>query len=489
MESDRDLIVMAALERRKVRKSAGKQSMDRSTNSNNLRTNTIAALENGKGNYFHQTLLMSISVGLLTVSLSLAKTGRDALFFHDQGLLQLPMAYMGIGMSSLPAAFLFVRAMKLWGARSARVGIMILASVVLAGFVPFLNHANHAVLMSNFVFVPTILGLLFASTWLLVSDLFEHAPETVAARSFSRIGASSLAGGMVGGFVSKALAPQLDPEWLLLLAALVVLVVVGLILKAHREFRPPVPTIATKPNTKVKSLSVFSNRYFRILALLSMFGGLAGLLIEFQFYAAASSLGNDLRGNTNFFANFYTLVYLSSLVIEIFLTPKIQAKFGVSGGLVILPVALLGGSAFALAAATSLSRSVLKVTEGSLKASIHRPLWEQAFIPLKSSERSIGKILVDGIAPRIAEGIGAMMLVLWAMRFDSADKNIDLSNVFHDTRWTIWVILISVVVWLFLIQKLYREMGHLGFLQGSETDCVRFPDQCPTTTELGKWIA
>ena len=51
---------------------------------------------------------MSITVGLLTVAFSLAKTGRDALFFHDQGLLQLPMAYMGIGMSSLPAAFLFV---------------------------------------------------------------------------------------------------------------------------------------------------------------------------------------------------------------------------------------------------------------------------------------------------------------------------------------------------------------------------------------------
>jgi hypothetical protein len=153
--------------------------MNHSVYSNNLKpkVGSQAAIENNS--YFLQTLLMSITVGLLTVSLSLAKTGRDALFFHDQGFLQLPMAYMGIGMSSLPAAFLFVRAMKLWGARSARVGIMIFAAVVLAGFVPLLNQGNYSVLMSSFVFIPTIFGLLFASTWLLVSDpsgAFRSAP-------------------------------------------------------------------------------------------------------------------------------------------------------------------------------------------------------------------------------------------------------------------------------------------------------------------------
>jgi len=456
---------------------------------NNLKPKISSQVEIENNNYFLQTMLMSITVGLLTVSLSLAKTGRDALFFQDQGLLQLPMAYMGIGMLSLPAAFLFVRAMKLCGARSARVGIMILTAFVLAGFVPLLNRANHAVLISNFVFVPTIFGLLFASTWLLVSDLFEHAPETVAARSFSRIGASSLAGGMVGAFISKALAPHLDPEWLLLFAALVILFVVGLILKVHREFRLPALTSATKQKTKVKALSVFSNRYFRILALLSMFGGLAGLFIEFQFYAAASGLGNDLRGNANFFANFYTLVYLSAFVIELFLTPRIQAKFGVSGGLVILPVALLGGSAFAVGAATALSRSVLKVTEGSLKASIHRPLWEQAFIPLKSSERSVGKMLVDGIAPRIAEGIGAMALFVWAMKFYGPIERLDVSTVVRDTQWMNWVIVFSVIVWLFLVGKLRQEIGHWGSMRADAVNCVRFPDQCPTTTEMGKGIA
>src|SRR3990167_9092177 len=73
------------------------------------------------------TLLPAISVALLTMAFIVAKTGRDALFFQGKGLFQLPMAYMAMGLSSVPAALLYVQAMKIWGARAARVGIIVFA--------------------------------------------------------------------------------------------------------------------------------------------------------------------------------------------------------------------------------------------------------------------------------------------------------------------------------------------------------------------------
>lgn len=437
-----------------------------------------------KNDYLFQTLLSAISVALLTAALSLARTARDALFFQDQGLFQLPMAYMGIGMSSLPAAFLLVQAMKIWGARSARVGIMIFATTVLAAFVPFLKQGNYPVLMSIFIFIPTIFGLLFASTWLLASDLFENAPKIVATRSFSQIAASALAGGMLGGFVSKGLAPYVDPEWLVLLAALVILIVVGVVIKTHQRFPTNIARRSSqKKDGKLGVFSVFSKKYARTLLLISMTAALAGLFIEFQFYAAASSAGNDLRAGTNFFANFYTVLYLISLVAELFAAPKIQDRLGLAGGLVILPFALLGGSTFVIAAATALSRSVLKVTEGGLKASIHRSIWEQVFIPLEPGERSIVKMIVDGIGPLIAQGIGATMLLLWLMRVDVADP----SSL--NTRWMAWVVLLTVPIWVLLTRNLRQEFTQVQSMQKGEVDCVRFPDQCPTTTEMGKGIA
>lgn len=443
-----------------------------------------------KNEYRLQTLLPAVSVGLLTVAFILAKTGRDALFFRGKGLFQLPTAYMMIGMASLPGAFIYVQAMKRWGARNARVGILLLTAAILAAFVPFLNPGNHSVLLSLFIFVPTIFGILFANIWLLASDIFEKAPKSEAARSFSRIGASSLAGGMIGGFLAKWLAPYLDPKWLVFLGAAVILIVVGVVIKTHRTFPTNIVPKKNGKGEKANISSVFSKNYSRMLLLISMTGALAGLFIDFLFYASASSAGAGFGGNTNFFANFYIMLNFGSLILQLFLAPKIQDWIGLRGGLLILPFALLGGATIVTAAATALSRSVLRVTEGGLKASIHRSVWEQAFIPVESDERSLVKVFVDGIGTRIAEGLGATVLFLWLMRVDVTDP----SSL--NTNWIAWTLLLAAAVWLWLTQNLRAKLGQesplaetkAASIQEKEMDCVRFPDQCPCTTEWGKGI-
>ena len=45
-----------------------------------------------------------------------------------------------------------------------------------------------------------------------------------------------------------------------------------------------------------------------------MTGALAGLLIDFQFYAAAASANMGSKGNASFFANFYILLNFMSLL-------------------------------------------------------------------------------------------------------------------------------------------------------------------------------
>ncbi len=122
-----------------------------------------------KNRYRLQTLLPAASIGLLTVAFTLAKTGRDALFFQGRGLLQLPMAYMGISLCSAP------------------------------------------------------------------SDLFQNAPETVSASSFSQITASALAGGMTGGFLAKGLISYLKPKWLILVGAIAILIAAGVVIGTHRK--------------------------------------------------------------------------------------------------------------------------------------------------------------------------------------------------------------------------------------------------------------
>src|SRR5687768_13626439 len=137
-----------------------------------------------------RTLLPALALGLTTLAFILAKTGRDALFFQGGGgLLQLPLIYINIAAASLPLALIFVKAMKLWGARPARLGVLLLAAFVMAAVAPFLRPGDNPLLLATFMFIPAIFGLIFASLWLLASDLFETTEKRQAARAFSKIGA------------------------------------------------------------------------------------------------------------------------------------------------------------------------------------------------------------------------------------------------------------------------------------------------------------
>jgi ATP/ADP translocase len=437
-----------------------------------------------------KTPLPAAALGLTTLAFIVAKTGRDALFFQGSGgLVQLPLIYINIGGASLPLALIFVKAMKIWGARPARLGVMTLAAAVMAIAAPFLQPGDNKLLLATFMFIPAIFGLVFASLWLLASDIFEQTEKNVAARAFSKIGAATLAGGMSGGLIAKGLAPYLDAKWLILLAALVIFVVVLLVHHIHHLFPTNVVTKKDEGKKKPGFLSPLSNKYALILLLISMTGALSGLLIDFQFYAAAAGASMGSKGNANFFANFYILLNFSSLLLQLFATPKIQDKIGLRGGLMVLPFALVGGVTFATAAATAFSRSLLRVTEGGLRSSVHRSIWEQAFIPVDSAERSSVKIAVDGIAARIAEAIGAVAILLWL-------KQVVPDGVIKmplDTRWMSWLLLITVAAWLLVTQKLSVEVKQDKTRAEPERvkdiECERFPDQCPCTTELGKGVA
>jgi ATP/ADP translocase len=434
---------------------------------------------------------LAIALGFTTLAFIVAKTGRDALFFQGSGgLLQLPLIYINISGAALPLALLFVKAMKIWGARSARVGILLFAAAVLAATAPFLKPGESTLLLAVFMFIPAIFGIIFASLWLLASDIFENVERREAARAFSKIGAATLAGGMLGGLIAKGLSPHLNAKWMIFIGAMTIAGVAVLVRQIHRRFPSNIGTTqADEPKNKLAFLVPLSNRYTRTLLFIAMTGALAGLLIDFQFYAAATSANMGSQGNANFFANFYILLNFSSLLLQLFATPTIQDKVGLRGGLMVLPLALIGGATFATAAATALSLSVLRVTEGGLRSSVHRSIWEQAFIPVERTQRSSVKIAVDGIAARIAEALGALAILIWLKRA-APDGKIPMPL---DTGWMTWVLLGTVAVWLLITQTLRAQIRKESVERtpapAVDIDCERFPDQCPCTTELGKGIA
>ena len=406
------------------------------------------------------------------------KTGRDAVFFSSGGLKQLPLAYIFIAVASVPAAMMHLKAIERWGSRKVRTGVFLVAAFILLCFVPFVDTKHRVMMVGLFVMVPTLFAAVFAGAWLLAGDLLEGADRRMTRWAYSRIGAASMLGGITGGLLSKGISIFLAPRFLIVGGAGMLIIAGWISSRAHRKYpiedSRSVPLeskdIATDkkgiPSTSM--LEALPKELLKQPYILALFGisglsALAALYIDFQFYAMASISG---KIRAQFFADFYIFLNSASLVLQLIVAPWIQSQFGVGGALMVFPTALFGSAGIVSFTTTILSRSILKVTEGGLKSSIHRSTWEQVFLPIGREKRAIAKILVDGAFARMSEGVGAAVLYIWL-------KSLKTPLTPQKLAWISWVLIPVILFWILSTRYLIR----LGCSDTNEVeDMIRLPD-------------
>lgn len=385
------------------------------------------------------------------VALVSIKSGRDAVFFTGSDLESLPLAYLWIAGASIPAAMLHLEAMAKLGTRATRILVLILAGSFFVALTPFVAVENYRAAMILFIGVPVAFAAVFASVWLLAADLLEGKKRALRGQTYTRMGFVSMLGGIMGGLLAMGLNLFLAPQFLILAGALLLFIVAFLVSRAHtsyplKETEDPV-TSRTDPESAVsiklltQGLSLVTNRY--VIGLIGLSGviGLCGLFIEFQFYTFAKITG---RTQVDFFANFYTLLNLIGLALQILAGAWVQRRFGTGVALLILPVGLIAGTAVVAINSTLLTRAGLRIMESGLKASTHRFAWEQTFLPLKAEHRDMAKTLVDGLSARLAEGGAAIVLFFWLSNRSTA---LESSSLF----WITGVLATFLILWILLI--------------------------------------
>ena len=166
-----------------------------------VKTSTNAPM--AASSYRSRALYPALVVGLSMTGFILIKTGRDAVFFQQSGLFQLPLMYIWIALASLPAAMMHLNAINRWGSRQTRTGLFFFAALVFLGFVPFADADQRFMVSLMFILVPTLFAAVFAGAWLLAGDLLEGADAKNKRSAYSWIGATSMAGGILGGAAGK----------------------------------------------------------------------------------------------------------------------------------------------------------------------------------------------------------------------------------------------------------------------------------------------
>ena len=402
-----------------------------------------------------RTFYLSLGVFLLTAAVTLAKTGRDALYFQHGGLLDLPKAYLGMALLSVPLGLCTIRLMRRLGPRQAR--LLVLSGM--AGFLLFYAHVaapgGGVFMTALYMAVPLTIGIAFAVYWLLAADLLEGAGPLQRGRAYSLIGASSIAGGLIGGLTARGLAHEWEPRALILLGGIAAACCLAIVARAQASFPPPSTTPVRSARRGVGDiLGVLRERYSRLLLLSGMATAAVGLLVEFRFYLSAASSGNDARQNASLFATLYVALNAAALAVQLFIAPRLQRTVGVHGSLLVLPTAVVGGATTLLASASLFAPSLLRAVEGGLRSSIHRASWEQAYLSIGKAQRAQVKLVVDGIAGHLAEGAIALVLFAWMHATAGGESLLE-----RDASMITYLLVAAAVLWVGLMRALRAQEG------------------------------
>ena len=414
-------------------------------------------------------------VGICASSFVIMKVARDTLFFQGEGIYQLPLGYIWIAIASIPFAWIHLLAMRYFGAQKTRTGIILLFAVVFLALIPFLEHESKFSVMFLFVAVPTVFSAIFAAIWLQIGELFTGADRKLLHKMYSRIGASSMIGGIIGGAVARELSNFLKPEYLIAFAAVLLLFAGLLVSFVNRRYLKTISKgsdIKLISDTRIslslmsstsRSTKFYKKPYVIAMAGISTLLAFVALLIDFQFYAIVTISGNiDLK----FFANFYIFLNATSLFLQLVVTPRLQHKFGIGGTLYILPFLLLCASLSLFLWNNIIMRSILRITEGSIKSSIHRSTWEQTYLPLPDYDRWGMKILIEGVAVRVAEGFCALILLFWISSLSNPISELSL-------EWITWMIISGIILWL--MSTRYLQVVGCGDIKPGEI-AIRLPE-------------
>jgi ATP/ADP translocase len=226
---------------------------------------------------------------------------------------------------------------------------------------------------------------------------------------------------------------------------------------------------------------VWRSRHIKHLVLIAAAGAFAAVMIDFQFYATAAAADRSSGDNASYFAKVYLLVNAAALALQLSFGARLQRHLGIAGALLILPLVLLGGSAVLVLGASHATGVGLRLTEGGLRASIHRSNWEQSFIGIAQRERTIAKVLVDGLSARFGSGLAALLLYGWLeLVVPGADM------VSRTTTWIGAAIVASTIVWLIATIRL-REVIKPGRAEEEPRPFAPapLPDCCATTAARG----
>jgi len=294
-----------------------------------------------------------------------------------------------------------------------------------------------------------LFGDLFST--LMVATFFAFLNDSVTPDEAKRIYGLVGLGGVVGGafgtsMVSEFISELSDQNWLWVCFALGVLIIfVAFFAGRLVDRNPPAPPEQLKQEPDKKGNAalegarvVFRSRYLlSIVAIVGLYE-IASSIMNFQFTSTvAHYLEGDAIGEQ--FAKVFAITNIGAMLVQLFLTSFVMSRLGIGIALLILPVALLGGSAAFMVVPILWMGSSLNMVDNFFSYSINQSAKESLYVPVSKEEKYTAKAFIDMFVQRFAKALAVVISLGITMYFG------DYSSV----RWLSLVTIPVVALWVY----------------------------------------
>jgi AAA family ATP:ADP antiporter len=379
-------------------------------------------------------LLLALNVFLILVAYYVMKPVREVLILNQPGGAELKSyAYAA-------QAALLVVMVPLYGALASRLPRQQLINVVTVFFIACLpvfyglaEHGAHIGLVF-FLWIGVFSLMVIAQFWAYANDLYTPAEGK---RLFAVVAFGASSGSVAGSWLSGHLIDVIGVNALLLAAAVVLAVSLMLFngidrldgrQRARRRGQGSAAAANAAPQAAIGGAGAFAlvlnNRYLLGMALVILLLNWVNSAGEYilssivkhaadtEIAAGRLALAEQGRFIGSFFADYFQLVNIIGMVLQLFFVSRLVKWLGVPVALCVLPIVALGSyGVAALLPSLAIVRWV-KTAENSVDYSLMNTVRQMLFLPTTREEKYKAKQVIDTFVVRSGDVLAAITVYL-----------------------------------------------------------------------------
>jgi len=338
------------------------------------------------------------------------KATRDALFLSNFNISTLPLVLIASACLSIVAVLATARAIATRGPFRVIPPLFIACGVLLVGEYVLATRNPKLGAVVVYLQISGFGSILISGFWSIINEHFD--PRT-ARRSIGRIVGSATVGGLFGGLLAERVAATASVLWVLLFIA-GLCIVCGVLLHRLRPAAEPAPRTARNDAPARRAESGFRVLarvgYLRNLALIVLLGNVAATFIDYLFKAQAAETFTSAAALVRFFAVFYTVISVITLVVQAGMTGRLLREIGIANTMAVRPAVVTIGGLVTLPLMGIIGTGILRALEAVVQSSLFRSGYELLFTPVVPGDKRSTKTIVDVGADRMGDIVGGAVI-------------------------------------------------------------------------------